>query len=39
MAVIKTANTSGKYQDDWARIDVINYVLDPRKSPHGTGLG
>ena len=34
MAVLKTANTAGKYQDNWARIDVINYVLDPSKSPH-----
>ena len=39
MAVLKTANTTGKYQDDWARIDVISYVLDPRKSPHGYRFG
>lgn len=41
MAILKTANTIGKYQDDNARVDLINYITDPNKTPHGYcyGLG
>ena len=34
MAMFKTANCKGKYFDDNAKEDVINYVLNPDKMPH-----
>ena len=41
MAILKTANTTDKYRDDNARIDLISYVTAPNKTPHGYcyGLG
>lgn len=32
MAILKTANTTGKYYDNNARFDVISYILDYRKT-------
>ena len=34
MAMFKTANIKGKYFDENAKADVINYVLNPYKMPH-----
>lgn len=39
MAIFKTANTTGKYYDDHARLDVLNYILDEEKTPHGFRYG
>lgn len=39
MAILKTANTTGKYYDDNARLDVINYIWDVQKTPHGYRFG
>lgn len=41
MAILKTANTTDKYQDNSARFDLINYITAPNKTPHGYcyGLG
>ena len=33
MSYITTANTQGKYHDLNTRHDVINYILDPEKTP------
>lgn len=35
MANIKTANGKGKYHDSDAKEDVIKYVLNQNKTPHG----
>lgn len=35
MAVIKTANTTGKYHDSNSYNDVINYIIQPSKTTHG----
>lgn len=35
MATLKTANGKCKYFDSEAKHDVITYVLNPYKSPHG----
>ena len=39
MAILKTANTTGKYFDNQARLDVLNYILDEKKTPHGCRYG
>ena len=33
MAILKTANGTGKYYDDNSRASVINYILNPHKTP------
>lgn len=35
MATIICANGKGKYHDDSAKFDVINYILNPDKMVHG----
>lgn len=35
MATFKTANGCGKYRDQNSKEDVINYILNPYKTPHG----
>ena len=35
MATFKTANALGKYHDQGARMDVIQYILRPDKAIHG----
>lgn len=35
MATIICANGKGKYHDDSAKFDVINYILNPDKMIHG----
>lgn len=34
MAKFKTGNGGGKYKDSQAKFNVINYVLNPVKTPH-----
>jgi hypothetical protein len=34
MATIKILNAKGKYNDDFARQNVIAYILQPNKTPH-----
>ena len=34
MATFKTANGCGKYRDQNSKEDVINYILNPYKTPH-----
>lgn len=35
MAILKTSNGRHKYFDDDSRKDVLDYILDPVKMPHG----
>lgn len=35
MAILKTANCKGKYRDSESKDDVIHYILNPVKMPHG----
>lgn len=37
MAILRTANSRGKYYDEDARYDVVNYVLNPHKAIHYYG--
>lgn len=37
MAVLKTANTKGKYYEAHAKDDVIKYILNPYKAPNYCG--
>lgn len=37
MAILKTANTTGKYYEDHAKEDVINYILNPLKAKRYVG--
>lgn len=39
MAILKTVNTTGKYYDDNARFNVINYIWDKVKTPHNYRFG